>query len=145
MSQSHRLATRILQGLLVGVLLGALTLWLGRSQPAWLDAARSFSTSVLDPVGRIFLHLLFFVVIPLVFASLALGVVQLGRLDRLGPLAGRTFALFAANMRMADEKVIVRSSLQDASNDRSDIAMRDGDALSIQFDVRKVIEALQPE
>ncbi len=98
MSPSHRLATRILQGLLVGVVLGALTLWLGRSQPAWLDAARSFSTSVLDPVGRIFLHLLFFVVIPLVFASLALGVVQLGRLDKLGPLAGRTFALFAANM-----------------------------------------------
>ena len=35
---------------------------------------------------------------PLVFASLALGVVQLGRLDRLGPLAGRTFVLFTANM-----------------------------------------------
>lgn len=98
MSNSHRLATRILIGLLAGVLLGALTLWLGGSQPQWLTGARSFSTTVLDPIGRIFLHLLFFVVIPLVFASLALGVVQLGRLDRLGPLAGRTFALFAANM-----------------------------------------------
>lgn len=98
MSNSHRLATRILQGLLAGVVLGALTLWVGRSQPGLLEGARSFSTSVLDPVGRIFLHLLFFVVIPLVFASLALGVVQLGRLDKLGPLAGRTFALFAANM-----------------------------------------------
>ncbi len=98
MSNSHRLATRILIGLLAGVLLGALTLWLGGSQPQWLTGARSFSTTVLDPIGRIFLHLLFFVVIPLVFASLALGVVQLGRLDQLGPLAGRTFALFAANM-----------------------------------------------
>ena len=39
-----------------------------------------------------------FVVVPLVFASLALGIVQLGRLDRLGPLAGRTFVLFALNM-----------------------------------------------
>ncbi len=98
MSNSHRLATRILMGLLAGVVLGALTLWLGGSQPQWLAGARSFSTAVLDPIGRIFLHLLFFVVIPLVFASLALGVVQLGRLDRLGPLAGRTFALFATNM-----------------------------------------------
>ena len=98
MSNSHRLATRILWGLLVGVVLGSLTLWLGLSQPGLLDGARSFSTSVLDPVGRIFLHLLFFVVIPLVFASLALGVVQLGRLDKLGPLAGRTFVLFSANM-----------------------------------------------
>jgi DAACS family dicarboxylate/amino acid:cation (Na+ or H+) symporter len=42
--------------------------------------------------------MLFFVVIPLVFASLATGVVQLGRLDRLGPLAGRTFTLFFLNM-----------------------------------------------
>lgn len=98
MSNSHRLATRILWGLLCGVALGSLTLWLGRGQPALLEGARSFSTSVLDPVGRIFLHLLFFVVIPLVFASLALGVVQLGRLDKLGPLAGRTFVLFGANM-----------------------------------------------
>lgn len=98
MSNSHRLATRILLGLLAGVVLGALTLWVGGSQPQWLAGARNFSTAVLDPIGRIFLHLLFFVVIPLVFASLALGVVQLGRLDRLGPLAGRTFALFATNM-----------------------------------------------
>ncbi|NBS05792.1 MAG: dicarboxylate/amino acid:cation symporter, partial [Verrucomicrobia bacterium] len=51
--------------------------------------------------GQVFLRLLFFVVIPLVFASLAAGVAQLGRLDRLGPLAGRTFALFFLNMAIA--------------------------------------------
>ena len=34
-------------------------------------------------------------------ASLAAGVAQLGRLDRLGPLAGRTFALFFLNMAIA--------------------------------------------
>jgi DAACS family dicarboxylate/amino acid:cation (Na+ or H+) symporter len=45
--------------------------------------------------------MLFFVVIPLVFASLAYGVVQLGELRDLGPLAGRTFALFFANMAIA--------------------------------------------
>ena len=39
--------------------------------------------------------------IPLVFASLANGVVQLGELSHLGPLAGRTFALFFANMVIA--------------------------------------------
>jgi DAACS family dicarboxylate/amino acid:cation (Na+ or H+) symporter len=56
---------------------------------------------VFDPLGRVFLHLLFFVVILLVFSSLALGVVQLGRLDRLGPLAGRTFLFFGLNMIIA--------------------------------------------
>jgi Na+/H+-dicarboxylate symporter len=44
------------------------------------------------------LRLLFFVVLPLVFASLAGGVAQLGSPARLGPLAGRTFALFLLNM-----------------------------------------------
>jgi DAACS family dicarboxylate/amino acid:cation (Na+ or H+) symporter len=45
--------------------------------------------------------MLFFVVIPLVFASLAHGVMQLGELSHLGPLAGRTFTLFFANMTIA--------------------------------------------
>jgi len=67
-------------------------------QPDWTKGADWVSTEVLDPFGQIFLRLLFFVVIPIVFGSLALGVLQLGRLDRLGPLAARTFALFALNM-----------------------------------------------
>jgi DAACS family dicarboxylate/amino acid:cation (Na+ or H+) symporter len=97
-TQSHRLATWILIGLVIGVILGSVTLFLGQSFPALLTGAGALSTSVLDPVGRIFLHLLFFVVVPLIFSSLTLGVVQLGRLDRLGPLALRTLLLFAINM-----------------------------------------------
>ena len=45
--------------------------------------------------------LLALLVIPLVFASLASGVVQLGELSHLGPLAGRTFTLFFLNMAIA--------------------------------------------
>lgn len=93
---SDRLAKRILLGLVIGAVLGLLVTWL---LPAGtLAHAKAFATQVCDPLGRIFLGLLFFVVVPLVFASLASGVVQLGRLDRLGPLAGKTFALFAFNM-----------------------------------------------
>jgi Na+/H+-dicarboxylate symporter len=40
-------------------------------------------------------------VLPLVFASLTLGVLQLGRLSELGPLATRTFVLFVLNMVIA--------------------------------------------
>ena len=89
---------RILAGLVIGLVGGALTLVLGVPFPSLLDGARAFSTAILDPVGQIFLRLLFFVVIPLVFASLASGVVQLGNPSKLGPLAARTFFLFAANM-----------------------------------------------
>lgn len=95
---SPRLAGWILGGLALGLMAGAVVAGLGASQPALLDAARAVAVKGLDPVGRIFLHLLFMIVVPLVFSTLALGVVQLGRLDRLGPLAARTFGLFALNM-----------------------------------------------
>ena len=98
MSTSTPLATRILWGLVIGVVAAVATLGIGQFHPATLQAMQAVSTAVLDPFGQVFLRMLFFVVIPLVFASLASGVAQLGRLDRLGPLALRTFGLFAANM-----------------------------------------------
>ncbi len=93
-----RLANRILWGLVFGAVAGALVLLVGAAAPQVLDAARWLSVQMLDPLGQVFLRLLFFVVMPLVFASLALGVAQLSDLSRLGPLAGKTFGLFAVNM-----------------------------------------------
>lgn len=95
---SARLANRILIGLVVGLVAGVITLAIGRFQPGFLTGARWVSQEIFDPAGQVFLRLLFFVIIPLVFASLAAGIVQLGRLDKLGPLAGKTFGLFALNM-----------------------------------------------
>jgi DAACS family dicarboxylate/amino acid:cation (Na+ or H+) symporter len=96
-----RLANRILLGLVIGAIAGAVVLLIGSVAPAVLDGARWLATHAFDPLGQVFLRMLFFVVIPLVFASLAYGVVQLGELRQLGPLAGRTFALFFANMAIA--------------------------------------------
>lgn len=96
-----RLANRILLGLALGALAGALTLLIGAGSPAVLEGARWVATNVFDPIGQIFLRLLFFVVMPLVFASLAAGVAQLGDLGRLGPLSARTFTLFFLNMSIA--------------------------------------------
>jgi DAACS family dicarboxylate/amino acid:cation (Na+ or H+) symporter len=99
MAETNRaLANRILIGLVVGAVAGAATLFVGRIYPDALAGMQKVATNVFDPLGQIFLRTLFFVVIPLVFASLATGVLQLGRLDRLGPLAGRTFSLFFLNM-----------------------------------------------
>jgi DAACS family dicarboxylate/amino acid:cation (Na+ or H+) symporter len=95
---SRPLANRILIGLVIGVIAGIATLVVGKFSPETLGFMRRVSTNVFDPLGQVFLRMLFFVVIPLVFASLTAGVVQLGRLDRLGPLAGRTFVLFFLNM-----------------------------------------------
>ena len=101
MSTSNRLAKRILWGLVIGVVAAVVTLGAGWLHPATLDVMQRVSTAIFDPLGQIFLRMLFFVVIPLVFTSLASGVAQLGQLDKLGPLAGRTFFLFALNMLIA--------------------------------------------
>jgi len=96
-----KLANRILLGLAFGAVAGAVVVAVGSAAPAVLDGAQWFATTVCDPLGQVFLRMLFFVVIPLVFASLASGVVQLGELSDLGPLAGRTFTLFFMNMAIA--------------------------------------------
>lgn len=96
-----RLANRILLGLALGAVAGSIVLAVGTAMPAVLEGARWFATTICDPLGQVFLRTLFFVVIPLVFASLASGVVQLGELSDLGPLAGRTFLLFFLNMAIA--------------------------------------------
>lgn len=98
MSKRTPLATRILWGLVIGVVAALITLGIGQFHPPALAFMRKVSSAVFDPFGQVFLRLLFFVVIPLVFTSLASGVAQLGRLDRLGPLAARTFVLFFLNM-----------------------------------------------
>jgi len=96
-----RLANRILIGLALGAVAGSVVLAVGNFVPGLLEGAQWFATTVCDPLGQVFLRMLFFVVIPLVFASLANGVVQLGELSHLGPLAGRTFTLFFLNMSIA--------------------------------------------
>ncbi|MEQ1581739.1 MAG: dicarboxylate/amino acid:cation symporter [Steroidobacteraceae bacterium] len=108
-----QLANRILFGLLVGAVAGVLVLVAGTFFPQVPEVARTVATAILDPLGQVFLRLLFFVVVPLIFASLANGVLQIGRLGNLGPLAGKTFALFAANMAIAVVLGLVMMNLLD--------------------------------
>jgi len=49
--------------------------------------------NVADPLGRVFLRLVLMVVVPLVFSALALAVVELGDLRRLGSVGLRTLLL----------------------------------------------------
>jgi Na+/H+-dicarboxylate symporter len=100
-SFDSKLANRILIGLVIGAVAGALVQLAAPAAPALLTGAHWFAANVCDPLGQVFLRMLFFVVIPLVFASLANGVLQLGELSHLGPLAGRTFTLFFLNMAIA--------------------------------------------
>jgi DAACS family dicarboxylate/amino acid:cation (Na+ or H+) symporter len=94
MAADSRSQTKILLGLILGVLAGiAANLAVADSPEAQTWLKRGIDL-VAYPVGQVFLRLLFVVVLPLVFASLATGVAGLGDLGRLGRLGGRTLGLF---------------------------------------------------
>lgn len=83
------LHTKILIGLLVGVLGGLGINWtLGGSHPnvVWIV------TNITQPVGTVFLNLLLMIVVPLVFASLVVGIAGIGDIRKLGRIGLKSFA-----------------------------------------------------
>jgi DAACS family dicarboxylate/amino acid:cation (Na+ or H+) symporter len=52
------------------------------------------NTYLAGPVGQIFLRLLFMIVMPLVFSSIALGVAGLGDLNKVGKVGGKAISYF---------------------------------------------------
>jgi DAACS family dicarboxylate/amino acid:cation (Na+ or H+) symporter len=83
-------ATRIFVGLAAGAVLGV-TANAVFGRPEWLEWAAG---RVFEPVGQMWLRALIMIVLPLVFASLALGVAGLGDLRKLGRVGAKTFAFF---------------------------------------------------
>jgi DAACS family dicarboxylate/amino acid:cation (Na+ or H+) symporter len=82
------LHVRILIGLSLGVVAGTACHFAFPASPA----LESVVTNVSEPAGKIFLRLLFMLVIPLVVSALILGVAELGDLRRLGRIGLKTLA-----------------------------------------------------
>lgn len=76
--------------MLIGFVLGAGAGLLANLYAADADWLQTFVTYVTDPVGQLFLRLLFMLVIPLVFSALVLGVVEIGDPRSLGRIGGKT-------------------------------------------------------
>ncbi|HXK62215.1 MAG TPA: dicarboxylate/amino acid:cation symporter [Acidobacteriota bacterium] len=88
------LHTRILIGLLAG---GSVGTSLNLLVADWPEVQRRFEFvlgTFVEPLGQVFLRMLFMIVVPLVFTSLALGVASLGDLSRLGRIGARTLLCF---------------------------------------------------
>src|SRR5687767_6766535 len=93
-----KLHTKILLGLVVGAVIGiAVNQTFGGNH----DAVVFVNKYIAGPVGQIFLRLLFMIVIPLVFASIALGVAGLGDLRRVGRVGGKAIGYFLASTALA--------------------------------------------
>ncbi len=83
------LHTKILIGLLIGVIGGLAVNWtMGGDNPNVVWAVENFTR----PVGQLFLNLLLMIVVPLVFASLVVGVAGIGDIRKLGRIGAKSFA-----------------------------------------------------
>lgn len=92
------LHTKILLGLLGGGVLGILVnATLGGDHPA----VETVNEYIAGPAGKIFLNMLFMVVMPLVFASIALGVTGIGDVRRVGRIGGKTLGYFLGTTALA--------------------------------------------
>lgn len=80
--------TKILLGLVVGLAGGLLVHAFAGGEP-WVEWA---VRNVAYPVGQLFLRLIFMIVVPLVFSSLVLGVLELGGVHKLGRVGLITLA-----------------------------------------------------
>ncbi len=93
-----KLHTKILIGLAIGAVLGVtVNLTVGAGHPA----IEAINTYVANPIGQIFLRMLFMVVMPLVFASIALGVCSLGDIRKVGRVGGKAVGYFLVTTAMA--------------------------------------------
>jgi DAACS family dicarboxylate/amino acid:cation (Na+ or H+) symporter len=93
-----KLHTKILLALLVGATAGiTANLTLG-GEHAYVEFTNTY---LAGPIGQIFLRMLFMIVMPLVFASIALGVAGLGDLKKVGKVGGKAIGYFFATTLLA--------------------------------------------
>lgn len=85
---------RILAGLGLGALCGVVANTLVADSAGARRTLDMAIDTVAHPIGQIFLRLLFVVVLPLVFASISVGVASLGDIRKLGSLGARTLGFF---------------------------------------------------
>ena len=92
--QGRPLHQKILVGLVLGAIAGTGANAIASRSGDAKTAVEFLADGIAHPVGQVFLRLLFLVVVPLVFASLATGVANLGDLRKLGRIGARTMAFF---------------------------------------------------
>jgi DAACS family dicarboxylate/amino acid:cation (Na+ or H+) symporter len=113
------LHTKILLGLVIGAAAGLAANWFATSGDGVHDGLEWLVFNVTEPAGKIFLRLMFMVVLPLVFSALALAVVEIGDVRRLGKLGLRTLFFTAI---LSGSAVVIGTTLVDV--------MRPGRSLS---------------
>jgi dicarboxylate/amino acid:cation (Na+ or H+) symporter, DAACS family len=120
------LPVRMLAGLLIGIASGVAANLLAGDSPR----LAGFVQYVTEPAGRIFLRLLFMLVIPLILSALALGVAGLGDMRSLGRIGLKTLVYTVSVSAIA---VLIGITLVDT--------LRPGEGLSPALKARLAMQA----
>ena len=116
------LHTRILIGLLIGAVLGLIANWMVGPDHQLVTWTNKY---IAGPIGQIFLRLLFMIVMPLVFASIALGVAGLGDIRRVGTVGGKAISFFLLSTAMsATLGILLVLAVRPGSNIDSEVQTR---------------------
>ena len=91
------LHTKIFVGLALGLVAGLAANALAHDS-AWLAFVVE---NVAQPLGQVFLRMLFMVVVPLVFTSITLGVAGLSDAERIGRIGGKALLIFVITTALA--------------------------------------------
>jgi DAACS family dicarboxylate/amino acid:cation (Na+ or H+) symporter len=96
------LHTKILLGLVLGAGCGVAVNFLARDAAGKpLPDLEWVLRNISGPVGQVYLRMLLMTVVPLVFASLAVGVAKLGDFRSLGRIGAKTMLYFVGSMTIA--------------------------------------------
>ena len=96
MKKKLNLGVRILLGLVLGIVVGAI-FWLAMGA----EAAGSFTAKYIKPFGDIFVNLLKFIVVPLVLLSIMDGVIAMHDIKKVGKIGWKTVAYFLVTTAIA--------------------------------------------
>ena len=111
MSLTQRILIAMAAGLILG---GFFNIILGlESLPPLVRSfiQDSLIMGVFDTVGQIFIRCLRVLVVPLVFVSLVLGTASLGSNSRMGPMAGKTIALYLMTTCIAITLALIAATI----------------------------------
>jgi DAACS family dicarboxylate/amino acid:cation (Na+ or H+) symporter len=100
-----RLQLRILIGFVAGLALG-LAAYAGAPDAAWIDG---LITYVTQPIGQVFLRLLFMLVLPLLFSALVVGIAEMGEVRMLRSVGIKTliYTLIVSGIAVAVSLAVV--------------------------------------
>ena len=116
-SRSFSLQWQMLAGFLVGLVLG-LIVYSTQRDAAWVE---TFTTYVTQPIGQIFLRLLFMLVIPLLFSALVVGISEMGEIKSLKRVGLRTlgYTIVVSAIAVAVSLAVVNPLQPGAGVDRA--------------------------